>query len=51
MAYNNVYSWLLTNCPHAIDIPAQSSDINPIENLWSYLDCKIRNYTITHKAD
>lgn len=46
----NVRSWLLYNCPHVIDTPAQSPDINPIENLWSYLDDKVRQHSISSKA-
>ena len=47
----NVWSWLLYNCPHVTNTPAQSPDINPIENLCSYLDRKIRNHTISSKDD
>lgn len=47
----NVRSWLLYNCPHVMDTPAQSPDINPIENLWSYLDGKIRQHIISSKDD
>lgn len=32
-----VRMWLLYNCGKVIDTPAQSPDLNPIENLWVYL--------------
>lgn len=34
-----------------VDTPAQSPDINPIENLWSFLERKIRNHRISNKED
>ena len=34
-------SLLLYNCTKVIEAPAQSPDINPIENLWVYLKKKI----------
>lgn len=47
----NVRTWLLYNTPHVLDTPAQSPDINPIENLWSYLDTKVRQHRISNKED
>lgn len=47
----NVRSWLLYNTPHVLETPAQSPDINPIENLWSYLDTKVRQHSISNKED
>ncbi|CAH2087775.1 unnamed protein product [Euphydryas editha] len=38
---------LLYNCPKVLHPPAQSPDMNPIENLWNKLDRRIRKYTIT----
>ena len=47
----------LTMCGHGycvykcLETPVQSSDIYLIENLSSYLDCKIRNHTTSSKND
>ena len=34
--------WLLYNMPKQLHSPSQSPDMNPIKNLWSYLDVQIR---------
>jgi hypothetical protein len=34
--------WLLYNARGLLETPPQSPDINPIENLWSLLETKIR---------
>ena len=34
--------WLLYNTPKQLHSPPQSPDINPIENLWFYLDIQLR---------
>jgi transposase len=34
--------WLLYNARGLLETPPQSPDINPIENLWSFLETKIR---------
>ena len=44
-------SWLLYNCIKVIDTPAQSPDINPIENLWSHLKKKIGKRSPTNKNE
>lgn len=41
--------WLLYKTPKQLDHPPQSPDLNPIENLWNYLDQKIRQRKITSK--
>lgn len=46
-----VRSWLLYNCPHVMETPPQSPDINPIENLWEHLNKNIRKHVISHKTD
>lgn len=45
-----VRSWLLYNCPHVMETPPQSPDINPIENLWNYLDTKVREHQVSSKT-
>lgn len=44
-----VREWLLYNCPKVLKTPPQSPDINPIENLWHYLELQIRKTTISNK--
>lgn len=44
-----VREWLLYNCANVIETPAQSSDLNLIENLWHELDKRIRKHTISNK--
>lgn len=43
--------WLLYNCPHVMETPPQSPDCNPIENLWEYLDRKIRERPVSSIAN
>ena len=31
--------------------PSQSPELNPIENLWSYLDWTLRDRQVTNKAE
>lgn len=47
-AYNSK-SWLLYNCPKVLDTPPQSPDCNPIENLWDYLEDRVRETPILNK--
>lgn len=44
-----VQSWLIWNCPHLMEPPAQSPDLNVIENLRALLENKIRNHDISSK--
>lgn len=38
-------TWLLYNCSKVLDTPAQSPDMNPIENLWAHLKKKVAKRT------
>lgn len=44
-------TWLIYNCPHVMETPPQSPDINPIENLWGELEKRIRKFQISNKND
>ncbi|GFY17287.1 transposable element Tcb2 transposase [Trichonephila clavipes] len=35
-------TWLLYHAPRRLETPSQSPDLNPIENLWMYLDTAVR---------
>lgn len=43
-----VQEWLLYNCPKIIQTPAQSPDLNPIENLCDKLDRRIHKTPISN---
>ena len=43
--------WLLYNCTKDINTPAQSLNINPIENLWVHLKTKIGKRSPTNKNE
>ena len=45
----DVKLWILYNTKH-LPTPPQSPDINLIENLWAYLDGKVREHNISSKA-
>lgn len=46
-----VTEWLNSNDVQVLEWPAQSPDLNPIENLWSHVDCCIRNRSFTNKNE
>lgn len=46
-----VRMWLLYNCPHVLETPAQSPDINVIEHLWAHLENQLKKYNISNKKD
>lgn len=47
----NVRLWLLYNCPHVMETPPQSPDINVIEHLWAHLEDKLKERVIKTKHD
>lgn len=48
---HKVRNWLLYNCPHVMETPPQSPDLNVIENLWSQLEIGIRKHSISNKTE
>jgi len=44
---NNTKGWLSRKNIHVLQWPAQSPDLNPIENLWSHLKQEIRKAQVT----
>lgn len=44
-----VRDWIGKSVPNQLKTPPQSPDMNPIENLWDELDCRIRKRTISNK--
>lgn len=47
----NVRSWLLYNCRKVIDTPAQSPDLNPIENIWVFLKRRVAKRNPKNKRE
>ncbi|GBO15255.1 Transposable element Tcb1 transposase [Araneus ventricosus] len=43
--------WALYHCPQVIRTPAQSPDLNPIENIWDHLNNRIREFKISSKNE
>ncbi|GBN30377.1 Transposable element Tcb1 transposase [Araneus ventricosus] len=43
--------WALYHCPQVIRTPAQSPDLNPIENIWDHLNNRIRKFKISSKNE
>lgn len=48
---SNVRLWLLYNCPHVLETPPQSPDLNVIEHLWAYLEEQLKTHNIRNKSD
>ena len=46
-----VTEWLQSNEVRILKWPAQSPDLNPIENLWEIVDRKIRTQNYTRKEN
>lgn len=46
-----VADWLQSNEVRVLKWPAQSPDLNPIENLWEIVDRQIRLHNYTRKED
>ena len=43
-------SWFIENAIETLTWPAQSPDLNPIENIWDYMEFHIRSTSIKHLA-
>ncbi|GFW41882.1 transposable element Tcb1 transposase [Trichonephila clavipes] len=43
--------WVFYHCPSVIKTPAHSPDLNPIENMWDYLQLKLYEHQISNKQD
>ncbi|GFX54210.1 transposable element Tcb2 transposase [Trichonephila clavipes] len=44
-------TWLLYHAPRRLETPPQSTDLNPIENLWMHLDTEVREKNVTSKEN
>lgn len=47
----NVRNWLLYNCPHVLETPPQSPDLNAIEHFWSHLEEKLKKHSISNRNE
>ena len=50
-SFKIVKEWLLYRMPKVHGHPPQSSDLNPIEQLWEYVNKKVREFNISCKDD
>lgn len=43
--------WLLHNCPHVLETPPQSPDLNVIEHLWQHIKTRIHKRNFSNKME
>ena len=49
--HQNVENWMLEKGINRIFWPAQSPDLDPVENFWSFLKMKIKKYSPNSKKE